>query len=406
MHIIFLSGLFPDSIKNEIEKNSKGVIQYAANLLQWNFVKGLDNFCNLSLINLPFVGSYPFFYKKLFTKTFHFQHTKNSSDINLGFLNLFLIKNIHRFIKVKKQLYRILESNISSEDIYIICYAIHSPFLYALSNAKKKYLNVKTCLIAPDLPQYMSENSNIFYFLFNKINSFFIKKSLKQVDSFVLLSQYMNMELNIQEKPFIVIEGIFDNLDSIETKFDIKRYEDNNRKIIFYSGTLAYRYGIINLLNAFQEIKNDDYELWICGNGNSKLEIIKRAGKDNRIKYLGQLPYEKVLHLQTIATVLVNPRTSEGEYTKYSFPSKTIEYMASGTPCIIYKLKGIPSEYYNYCNIIEKKGIDALKEKIIEICELDVTIRKVLGQKAKRFIIENKNPYYQCSKIIQMLKTI
>ena len=38
----------------------------------------------------------------------------------------------------------------------------------------------------------------------------------------------------------------------------------------------------------------------------------------------------------------VNPRQNNEEFTKYSFPSKTMEYLASGVPVVAYKLDGIP----------------------------------------------------------------
>ena len=63
-----------------------------------------------------------------------------------------------------------------------------------------------------------------------------------------------------------------------------------------------------------------------------------------RIEFLGMLPRTDVLELQSKATILVNPRQPVGDFTKYSFPSKTIEYMASGTPLLMYKLPGIPEE--------------------------------------------------------------
>ena len=41
----------------------------------------------------------------------------------------------------------------------------------------------------------------------------------------------------------------------------------------------------------------------------------------------------------------MNPRSADAEYTKYSFPSKTIEYLATGVPVVMNRLPGIPEEY-------------------------------------------------------------
>lgn len=58
----------------------------------------------------------------------------------------------------------------------------------------------------------------------------------------------------------------------------------------------------------------------ICGIGDSEKAIREAAEKDFRISFLGQLPRSEVLEWQKQATVLVNPRQNNEEFTKYSFP--------------------------------------------------------------------------------------
>ena len=107
--------------------------------------------------------------------------------------------------------------------------------------------------------------------------------------------------------------------------------------------------------------------------------------------------------MQGEATVLINPRQNNGEYTKYSFPSKTIEYLASATPLIAYKLDGIPDEYDDYIEYVEGNSVDDLKNKIIDICEMDRDKLIIKGNKNRNFIINNKNARYQTKKILDIL---
>ena len=92
-------------------------------------------------------------------------------------------------------------------------------------------------------------------------------------------------------------------------------------------------------------ICSNDVELWICGSGDAKDIIEDEAQKDSRIKYFGLVDSQTALKMQHQATILVNPRTSDGEYTKYSFPSKNMEYMVSGTPVLTTDLPGMPKEH-------------------------------------------------------------
>src|SRR5690606_24382556 len=130
------------------------------------------------------------------------------------------------------------------------------------------------------------------------------------------------------------------------------------------------KYGIETLLKAFSFTSNPKYKLMICGDGDAKDLVYDYLHKDDRIKYLGKLPHDKTLLLQKNADLLVNPRTPKGEFTKFSFPSKTMEYLALGTPVLMYKLPGIPNEYFNYCYTIDDYSHEALANKINEILSL------------------------------------
>lgn len=391
--IIFLGGLFPKELRNEIEQNSKGIIQYAADALQWSIIKGLKQLpIDLRVVNLPFVGSFPLRFNKFRMITSQFAIGDKKEHINLGFINLPVYKLFSRYYQAKVS----LRSLLKQEEYTILIYSMHTPFLKAAADLKKEFPLMKICLIVPDLPQFMNDSSFLetFYRMGEKR---VLDKTLQSVDSFVILSKFMHSPLKIQTRPWVVMEGIYNSGDT-----PVLSRKENN-KTILYTGTLARRYGIINLLEAFSMIGDNSYQLWICGEGDSRKDVLALAEKDKRVTYFGQIPREKVLELQLRATVLVNPRTSEGEYTKYSFPSKIMEYLASGTPCIMHKLEGIPDEYFDYCYIADKETATGLYTTILNVCSKDPAELITFGKRARTFIIQNKSPEVQTKKIVNML---
>lgn len=396
--LIFLGGLFPKESRREIESKSIGVIQYAADALQWAIVNGLSNYYvqNFRLVNLPYVGSFPQRYIDFKIKSFGFSHKEGANDVNVGFINLPIYKMYSRFYNAK----RALENILGDKNEIIIIYAIHTPFIKAAIDIKKKHPSVKICLVVPDLPEFMDDGKNIFLKCLKNIEKKLLNQYLKEVDSFVVLSDYMCQPLEINDRPWVRVEGIFNQLEYNTV------VEKESFKTILYTGTLAKRYGILNLLEAFSLVKNEDYRLWICGEGDAKEELEAMAKKDFRIKNFGQVSREKAIELQMKATVLVNPRISEGEFTKYSFPSKTMEYLASGTPCILYRLEGIPEEYFDYCYVSEKETSFGLYETIVSVCDKNQNELKDFGERAKKFIIENKTPKKQCGIIYEMLNKL
>ena len=365
-------------------------IDNAAQAFQTALLSGISSsMCSVNTISTPPVSSFPK------CKDIYIKGETATNSVSIGYINIPIIKHIHKAIRVRRALKRIMKPGV---DYHIVIYGIHSPFLLSLMGIKRdKY---KSCLIAPDLPEFMSESKNVLYRIAKRVDRFIIDRQLKNIDCYVLFSELMLERLKI-ERPHIVIEGIYQN-GSSEVEYPTK---DRN-KVVFYSGTLDYRYGIMNLIKAFESIQDPSYKLWICGQGNSADEIKKHAKKDQRIKYLGVIPRNEVLILQRQATVLVNPRSSAEEYTKYSFPSKTMEYLASGTPTIMSHLKSIPSEYDSHIYYLEDESVDGIRDKIISVCNKPADELASFGEQASTFIKEEKNNIKQANKLITFLKTI
>lgn len=403
MDIAFLGGVFEKDKVNEIMKKSKSGIQFAADALQWNIIEGLDywNQKPITIINAPFVGSYPQHYTDVFFKRSKWRHCKGADDINVGFLNIWGIKNIFRAIGIAKQVHKWVRNNKNEK--VIIAYSVNMPFLWGLRKAKITMPNITTCLVVPDLPAHMNLNMNlsVIYKIAKKIESFLIERLLQNVDSFVLLTEPMAEALEVNDRPFCVVEGMVDRND---LNINGRKIDSGPIKSILYTGTLNYKYGIATLLKAFEMIEEKSYELWICGFGEAEAEIARLAETDRRIKWYGTVSREQSIALQRQATVLINPRPPGEEFTKYSFPSKNLEYLVSGRPVIAYKLPGIPADYYEYMFFIDGNTPAEMARKIIEICTLSDEEQNQFGNKARNYVLQNKNNLVQTKKIIDMVK--
>jgi glycosyltransferase involved in cell wall biosynthesis len=194
----------------------------------------------------------------------------------------------------------------------------------------------------------------------------------------------------------IVVEGI-----CIEKPLNIE--PKGNIKTILYAGTLDKFSCVEDLVNAFLKIKNKNCKLIICGKGYLTPMIVDAAQKDNRIIYKGLVSRDEVLKLQQSATFVINPRKPDNSITRFSFPSKTMEYLSSGTPMIGYKLDGIPSEYYEHYYTIN----DLSEKTLIETLEYLMSLpQEELNEKARiahQFVMENKTTQKQVKRIIDFI---
>lgn len=397
MNIIFLGGIFSDSNKAKILSNSKGGVQFAADTLQKNYIDGFAKnkaVTEVSVINLPFIGAYPTRYKNIFFHPLNKkEHIGRTSIKNTSFLNLAILKNLHRlFLATKITLSEL--KKLETKKTILVCYSMHLPFLLACLFVKLTKKDIHLCIIVPDLPEYMAVRKGFTKFVFHLISriSYMV---ISNASSIVVITEHMSKKLSNKPRK-IVIEGIADS------QYLFSSEPTSREEYFLYSGTLDRRYGIRNLVDSHMASGIKNYQLYICGDGDDRAYVERAIAEGANIKYLGQLDRNVVLKLQQNATLLINPRANDSEYTKYSFPSKIIEYMSSGVPVLMYRLDGVPKEYYEYCYTIPSEP-EGLKNKLIELSQLSEEELLQVGFSAKEFIKKNKLPEQQVGKLLDYI---
>lgn len=401
--VLFIGLQFDRKLEELYLSNSNHGLSAATNEFQWNLCDGFidligDDFQILS--SLP-VGVFPKHYKKIRLRNRDWEY-RNSKVTEIGSINAHVIKQWQRKRSCYSKIKAWIEDSPGEEHLLIV-YTLYWPYLQAVSKVIKEYPELRTIIIVTDLPgKYGTPQTNrIISYFSSKIGDKAMTLA-KQLHGYVLLTEEMKYPLHIGNKPYTIVEGI---TKSSYFKFDFCK-NSSSPKYILYTGTLNKAFGIIHLLNAFTKIADKEIQLWICGVGNAEDEIKESAKKDGRIKYLGFQMKEDVLRMQANATILVNPRTTEGEYTKYSFPSKTIEYMASGVPVVMHKLSGIPEEYDEFLVYPRDDSDDALYEALNKVLSWGENKRSSFGEKAKDFILQNKNPDCQAKRILNMAEKL
>lgn len=400
MKTILICGAFFNY--NEILKNSKYAIDNAADALSKKLISGFKDCTanSLCVINCAFIGSYPRYSKGIYYRGLG-DVENNIHD--LSFINLFAIRNIFRYLAIRRCLRRELNKGVD-DSIYIVAYSLNSPFISALQYAKKINKNVKTCVIIADLPEMMNlENrrSRIKDVL-KMIDSRIIYRQLYKIDNYVLLTQQMIRYLGLDEKKCEVMEGIACEKDLDN---DLSKHAGNKtEKAFMYAGTLNYIYGIMDLVEGFRKLEHTDIELWICGKGEAEDDIKKVTSIDKRIRYLGNLSKIELKRLYTTCYALVNPRAPSGEYVKYSFPSKIIEYLSTEKPTIAYYLPGMPDEYKKYIFEIKSNGREGVYETLKEFLNSNYEAALNVASHAKIFLRENKIERLQAKKILDLME--
>lgn len=402
---IYIGRFYPRNLLKTLKEDSRGKAGGMSNHnFEMSIINGLchQNDIQVECLTYPAVYSYPYNNKRLYTKKETYNY-RTTSICSIGFSNLPIIKEVWATIALAVQI--IKSSKILKADrINVIINTPNQNIFTAVRIAKWFIRNkITQTVIIPDIPSMvasMTKTSSLKGKLLNIINKSLMRK-LSYMDGLVLLTNDMMDFISNKSIKRVIMEGIAD-LQTMSSEFI---HSETDQEIILYTGTLLKMFGVMNLVNAFRRIKNDNVQLWLCGAGDSVGEIQEAAKVDKRIRYYGLVDSQTALSFQRQATILVNPRTSDGEYTKYSFPSKTIEYLLAGKSVIINRLQGIPKEYYEYVFTPIDESVDALANAIMTVMNLDSRLRCAKAKAGREFIINYKNSQLQVSRILDMINT-
>lgn len=402
MKVLFFGACVAPHDIEYLLNNETAAQQHAAQKVCWMFINGADKAfgkeCDV-LCSLR-VSPYPRF-KKLFAFNLKgWPRNNGARGVYVPYVNL---PGLRYFSTITVAAVKLLLWNYRNrnEDKLIINYALYTPHaLPAVLIAK--LFDAPCILIVPDLPEFT--NFSVNGAIIKKIrwsNCKIAHWAASRFDGLALFSANMVERMHIHQSKWCVIEGCAE----IPAEFDAQSLA-TVKNAIMYSGSLNRIYGIQTLLEAFKQIDNPELYLWLCGDGDMEQDIKKAAAKDKRIIYYGCLPNSEVTAMQRSAKLLINPRSGVHEFTRYSFPSKNLEYMCSGRPVILCQMDGIPEEYYEYVFIIPDDRVESMKNTLQKVLSMSDENLNQIGARSKKFIIENKNYLKQGQKLKDLADSI
>lgn len=317
----------------------------------------------------------------------------------LPFFNGKFMRYISLILATKYYAKKWCKQNAKNEAIMIVDPLI--PVIAIPSRRVAQKLGIKVAAIVTDLPTLSTEMKERKESRFKgKCLSIYQKIAdldLRSYDYYIPLTESINDEINVLSKPYCVVEGFADSQDE-----QISMVHDN---YIMYAGGIYEKYGVKALVDAFLKLERDDIELYIFGEGSYTEELKKISKKNSRVKYMGCVTPEKVVEYEKRALLLINPRPTDEKFAKYSFPSKTMEYLLSGTAVASTKLPGIPKDYFNYMYALDGFTVEEIRKSLNEILSQSNDDLYKMGKKGHEFVMKEKNNQVMAQKIYDFLKS-
>lgn len=386
MRILYLSNACPDEDFNRIftekEKPSQAAQKY--HTLQIEGLREGDR--ELIPLCIPAISRVTY-------KGLVFRHKSEGGYRFAPMINIPLIRHVWMFLYV---FFFVLVRTVGKRGSAVICDVLNTTVSMAALCAGF-LTGTQVVGIVTDVPSKRAfEIKNPF----KRIASSVCNRMLGSYDKYIFLTQAMNDLINKKGRPYLISEGHVDRTAEMVVNTLSEKYE---KKVCIYAGSLRRIYGIPYLVEGFLAANIENAELHIYGAGEYEEELRTLTEQHPTLRFFGVAPNGKIVEEERKATLLINPRPTTEEYTKYSFPSKNMEYMVSGTPILTTRLPGMPREYEPYVYILDQEDCQGMAQKLCEILGQSREELFDFGQKAKTFVLENKSNIKQAERICKLL---
>lgn len=252
------------------------------------------------------------------------------------------------------------------------------------TNAKKICYNHGSYTIAG---LTFKKKSRFIYIFYKYILSYFEKKSYKNADKIIAVSDSVKNEMisyfGVSKKKIVVINNsvnlkLFKSMKN-KKKLRMKYGLPQDKKIIFFPGRASYGKGFDIAENVLKKL-DENYFMFVLGEGKSKIK---------NIKFIGKIDNEKMPEVYNAADICLFPSRYEGSSVS------VLESAACGVPLVLSKVGEMKTN---------KKMQEFVSESIEEYVNKIKNIN--LGNASKKWIAFSKDFFleHQLSELENFLK--
>ena len=374
-----------------------------ANELQWSYVEALRGagLGALHLFAAPAVSEFPR-YPKILVSGRSLDLRRDAGITFIPCINLTGLKQVTQLLAAVVRMAPRLWRSRKARSVVLV-YSLQSPFLMA-AFLYRALLGVPVVVIIPDLSEYMDlkGRSGGLRALLKSVDVRLGRRLLARVDGAIVVARAIAAERLAPRTRYLVVDSIRD-AGGVPSGAAAAPPPSSAKRSILYSGGLFVEYGVATLLDAFASLEDPDCELWLAGKGDLEPTIRRRMEGDRRIRFFGHLPLGELRALQSRASLLVSVKPSGEPFTRFSFPSKITEYMASGRPAASTACPAIDEEYFQYVHRLADESPEAMRQSIEEVFRLPPDERMRRAREGVAFLRKTRSPTARGRDLVEFL---
>ncbi len=268
------------------------------------------------------------------------------------------------------------------------------PGLFTLIGAKLIGAKAVAALCDIDVPGQTVPSGFI-----RRFNYWMQKRLIPLFDGHIVAADATGQDF-LANRPYLRMEGgISEEMISLTKDSSYKEQLPSQPFCIGFAGRVDETNGIPTLLGAFSLLEGGQYCLRIAGGGPLERQVREAAAHDSRIEYVGLVSVSEVLQLYGRSDVLVNMRITKTMDTKYFFPGKMMEYLASGTPVITTCTGHTEEEFGDFVYLLRDETPRGLATLIERVAGAEPEERRQLGLTARKYMLTHKTWDAQTKKV-------
>lgn len=295
---------------------------------------------------------------------------------------------VARFLSAKRQAKKLL-SKMNLKDCIILTDTLNPYILNSSTSLAKKY-NLPIIGICNNTPSGIHNTGKSY--------TQFLLSMADDLSGYIAMTSGLNDLYNERSRASLILEGVN---ESKYKEFDTKKYG----KYIFYNGSLEEKYGVYDLIKAFNELNREDLKLVITGYHNFEESKFSSAIMGNpNIIHLGMLDADKILSLENGALMNVNPCPYTEDFDRYLIPVNMLDYLASNTITVSVKNNRLQKYFDEDCIWVNSSDEEDLVNGIKKALDMKKDEKNKIVKKATMDMNKNYSMAIVNKKIILFLK--
>lgn len=311
------------------------------------------------LLSAAPVQSYPLVSRRMFRGS-DFEEQGCEGRL-IGFVNLTLFKHITRFVACLLALPKVRRWNCGS--VYI--HGVHTPFL--LFGLILKATGARVVPVLTDPPGVILPTDRWLSRWLKALDKFIVRALIGRFDAVAALAPGL-VSNYAPRLPALIFPGFLSADWEKQLAAAAPPSRTSSRPVVLYAGGLQAAYGVDKLIDAAALMPNADFHFYGKGDQVARLETTRQTN----VIYGGFIGADRLADAIVNADILINPRPVQSAFAEHSFPSKLLEYLASGKLVLTTRLPSIPTDLDSLFSYIEDESPEGIA----------ASIRKALNRKS------------------------